>query len=108
MRRPERLQRPPAIRAAVDYGPLLVFVAVNKLAGGFAPATAALMVTVTVGLATAWHFERRLPPIPLFTAVLVLAFAQRRSRSARTGKWSETLTAIERRSRKARSAEAST
>ena len=65
---------PPAIRAAVDYGPLLVFVVVNKLAGGFAPATAALMVTVTVGLATAWHFERRLPTIPLFTAVLVLGF----------------------------------
>ena len=65
---------PPTIRAAVDYGPLLVFVAVNKLAGGFAPATAALMGTVTIGLGTAWHFERRLPPIPLFTAVLVLGF----------------------------------
>ena len=45
---------------------------------------------------------------PAVARVVVAVRGQRRSRSAKTGRWSETLTGIERRSRNARSDDAST
>jgi intracellular septation protein len=60
-------------RLALDLGPLLVFFASFKLLGIFG-ATGAFMVAVLVALAIGWWLERRLSPMPLLTAVLVLIF----------------------------------
>jgi intracellular septation protein len=60
-------------RLILDFGPLLILFGVNKLAGIFA-ATAAFMVAITVTLAIGYALEKKLSPMPLFTAVLVLVF----------------------------------
>jgi intracellular septation protein len=60
-------------RLALDLGPLLIFFAGFKFLGIFG-ATAAFMVAVLVALGIGWWLERRLSPMPLFTAVLVLIF----------------------------------
>ena len=60
-------------RLALDLGPLLVFFGGFKFLGIFG-ATAAFMVAVLVALGIGWLLERRLSPMPLFTAVLVLIF----------------------------------
>jgi len=60
-------------RLILDLGPLLVFFAAFKL-GGFFAATAAFMVAIAVALVLGWMFERRLSPMPLFTAALVMVF----------------------------------
>jgi intracellular septation protein len=60
-------------RLALDLGPLLIFFAGFKFLGIFA-ATACFMVAVVVALALDWLLERKLSPMPLFTAVLVIVF----------------------------------
>ena len=60
-------------RLALDLGPLLIFFAGFKFLGIFG-ATAVFMVAVLVALALGCVLERRLSPMPLFTAVLVLIF----------------------------------
>ena len=60
-------------RLALDLGPLLIFFAAFKYLGIFG-ATAAFMVAVLVALAVGYVLEKRLSPMPLFTAVLVLIF----------------------------------
>lgn len=60
-------------RLLLDLGPLVIFFASFKLLGIFG-ATAAFMAAVLVALALDWILERRLSPIPLFTAVLVVIF----------------------------------
>ena len=60
-------------RLILDFGPLLILFGVNKVAGIFA-ATAAFMVAITVTLAIGYALERKISPMPLFTAVLVLIF----------------------------------
>lgn len=60
-------------RLVLDLGPLLVFFAAFKW-GGFFVATGAFMAAITVALVTGWMIERRLSPMPLFTAVLVMIF----------------------------------
>jgi intracellular septation protein len=57
----------------IDFGPLLVFFAVNGTAGIF-PATAAFMASFFVSLAVGYWFERKLEPMPLFTGLIVLVF----------------------------------
>ncbi|WP_298673753.1 septation protein A [uncultured Sphingomonas sp.] len=66
-------------RLALDYGPLLVFFAVNFLTPGAAimriiAATAAFMVAMVVALILSWIKTRRLSPMLLISAVLVLVF----------------------------------
>jgi intracellular septation protein len=61
------------LRLALDLGPLLVFFAAYELFGIFA-ATGCFMVAVLAALAFGYARERRLAPMPLFTAVLVLIF----------------------------------
>jgi intracellular septation protein len=60
-------------RLVLDLGPLLIFFAGFKYLGIFG-ATAMFMAAIVAALALDYVFERRLSPIPLFTAVLVLIF----------------------------------
>jgi intracellular septation protein len=63
----------PLLRLALDLGPLLVFFAAYQMAGIFA-ATGAFMVGSLLSLAAGYAIERRISPVPLFTAILVLIF----------------------------------
>lgn len=60
-------------RLVLDLGPLLVFFAAFKW-GDFFVATAAFMAAIAVALVVGWLIERKLSPMPLFTAVLVMIF----------------------------------
>lgn len=60
-------------RLALDLGPLLIFFAAFKYLGIFG-ATAAFMAAIGVALAIGWMVEKKLSPMPLFTAVLVMIF----------------------------------
>ncbi len=64
---------PQYLKLAIDIGPLAVFFIVNSQAGIFA-ATAAFMVVILIALGIAWSYERRLPTLPLVTAVVVMVF----------------------------------
>ena len=61
------------LKPTVDYGPLVVFFAVYWLQG-LLPATAALMVATAIVLVLSLVVEKRVPPIPLFTAAVVGVF----------------------------------
>ena|SRR5436305_10444532 len=63
----------PLLRFALDLGPLLIFFAAYQAAGIFG-ATAAFMVAVLAALFAGYFIERKISPIPLFTAILVLIF----------------------------------
>ena len=63
----------PKIRAAVEYGPLAVFI-VTFWAFGIFPATAAIMAATAAALAYAWFTERRLPRVPLISGGLLMVF----------------------------------
>ena len=58
-------------RLAPDLGPLFVFLLAYKFVGIFA-ATGVLMAAVLIALALDYYFERKLSPVPIMTAVLVL------------------------------------
>ncbi len=60
-------------KLALDLGPLLIFFAAFKYLGIFA-ATGAFMVAVLVALAIGYALEKKLSPMPIFTAVLVVIF----------------------------------
>jgi len=60
-------------RLALDLGPLLIFFAAFKYLGIFG-ATAAFMAAVLVALVIGYAVEKKLSPMPLFTAVLVVIF----------------------------------
>ena len=60
-------------KLALDLGPLLIFFAAFKYLGIFM-ATAAFMVAVLVALGIGYAFEKKLSPMPIFTAVLVVIF----------------------------------
>jgi intracellular septation protein len=64
---------PQARRLLLDLGPLFLFFLSFQFAGIF-KATAIFMVAVLVALAVGWHLEKRLSPIPLITAMLVVVF----------------------------------
>ena len=61
------------LKIAIEAGPLLVFFLVNGRAGIFA-GTAAFMVAIVASLAANLAIERKLPVVPLFSAVVVLVF----------------------------------
>jgi intracellular septation protein len=61
------------VRVALDFGPLVVFFATYQYFGIFT-ATACFMAAVLIALGAGYVRERRLSPMPLFTAVLVLVF----------------------------------
>jgi intracellular septation protein len=60
-------------RLLLDLGPLLIFFAAFKW-GGFFVATGAFMAAIAVALVLGWWIERKLSPMPLFTALLVMVF----------------------------------
>ncbi len=61
----------PRLKLALDFGPLLAFFAVNKLAGIFV-ATAVIMALIVVALIVSWKLEGKPPVMPLVSAVIVL------------------------------------
>jgi intracellular septation protein len=63
----------PALKLALDLGPLLVFFAANSRFGIFA-ATGAFMAAIVIALAVAYALTRHLPIMPLVTAVVVVVF----------------------------------
>lgn len=64
---------PAWLRPAVDYGPLAVFLGVYWMSDLMA-ATLAIMIATVVALVLSFAIERRLPPMPLVTAVVVGVF----------------------------------
>jgi len=64
---------PTMVKLAVEIGPLAVFFITNYKAGIF-NATIGFMVAITIALAVAWMFERRIPTLPLVTGVVVMVF----------------------------------
>ena len=62
----------PQIRKLLlDMGPLFLFFAAFQYAGIFV-ATGMFMVAAVLSVAVGWHLEKKLSPIPLITAILVL------------------------------------
>ena len=64
---------PAWLRPAVDYGPLAVFFAVYWLSD-LMTATLAIMIATAAALGLSLAVERRVPPMPLVTAVVVGVF----------------------------------
>lgn len=69
----------PALRMAIDFGPLITFFAVNSLATGpqiarIIAATIAFMVAMVVALLVSWWKTRHISPMLWITALLVLVF----------------------------------
>ncbi len=63
----------PLLRLALEVGPLVVFFVVNSRTNIFR-GTAAFMIAIVIALAVSWYVERRVPIMPLVTAVFVLVF----------------------------------
>jgi intracellular septation protein len=63
----------PLLKLALDLGPLLIFFAANALFDIFT-ATAVFMGTMLIVLAIGFAIERKISPMPLITASLVLVF----------------------------------
>jgi intracellular septation protein len=63
----------PALKQALDFGPLLAFFIANWFFGIFV-ATAAVMVTSVLALGIGYTLTRHLPIIPLVTAIMAVAF----------------------------------
>jgi intracellular septation protein len=64
----------PQIRKLLlDMGPLFLFFAAFQYAGIFA-ATGIFMAAALLSVAIGWHLEKKLSPIPLITAILVMIF----------------------------------
>jgi intracellular septation protein len=70
---PAKPQLHPALKLALDIGPLVLFFAANARFGIFA-ATAAFMVAVLAALAVSYAMTRHIAIMPLVTAVIVLIF----------------------------------
>jgi intracellular septation protein len=58
-------------KLALDMGPLFIFFVAFEFAGIFV-ATGIFMAAALASVALGWHFEKKLSPIPLITAILVL------------------------------------
>lgn len=64
---------PQLLKLALDLGPLLIFFGANYQFGIF-EATSAFMVAVTLSLAITYAVEKKVSPMPMITAVVVLIF----------------------------------
>ncbi len=72
-------QPSPGLRMALDYGPLIVFFAVNFLGHGppigrIILATMAFMAAIVVALVASWVTTRHVSPMLLVSGVLVIVF----------------------------------
>jgi intracellular septation protein len=70
---PERPPLNPMVKLALDLGPLVLFFIANSRYGIFA-ATAAFMVAVLAALLVSYVMTRRLPIMPVVTAIVVVVF----------------------------------
>ena len=70
---PTKRQLNPALKLALDIGPLVLFFAANARFGIFT-ATGAFMVAVLAALAVSYAMTRHIAIMPLVTAVIVLIF----------------------------------
>ncbi len=61
------------LKLAVDFGPLLVFFTASKF-GGIFVATGAFMVATLVAMAVSLFRTGRIPPMLLFTGIIVMVF----------------------------------
>ena len=68
-----RPKQNPALKLALEMGPLAIFFVVNSKYGIF-PGTAALMISVVAALIVSWIVTRHIPIMPLVTAVAVVFF----------------------------------
>ena len=71
----------PRLNAAIEYGPLAVFLAAYFVGnrylddtGALLLGTAAIMAATVVALSVAWFVQRRVPKVPLISGVLLMAF----------------------------------
>lgn len=71
----------PRLNAAIEYGPLAVFLVAYVLGNRYLEetpalmaATAAIMASTVVALSVAWFVQRRIPKVPLVSAVLLMLF----------------------------------
>jgi intracellular septation protein len=62
------------MQTLLEYVPWIAFGIVYKFGGGLYPATASLMVTMTLLLAFIWIQKRSVPQIQLVLTIVVLAF----------------------------------
>jgi intracellular septation protein len=69
----EKPQLNPMLKLVLDLGPLLLFFAANSRYGIFT-ATATFMVAVLAALVVSYAMTRRLPIMPVVTAVIVVVF----------------------------------
>ena len=69
----EKPQLNPMLKLVLDLGPLLLFFAANSRYGSFT-ATATFMVAVLAALVVSYAMTRRLPIMPVVTAVIVVVF----------------------------------
>lgn len=69
----ERRTIGPFLKFMLDLGPLAVFFITNARVDIFV-ATGAFMIAIVVSLGISYSIERRLPLLPVVTAVMVLAF----------------------------------
>src|SRR6201998_4968524 len=63
----------PMVKLPLDLGPLLLFFVANSRYGIFA-ATAVFMVAVLAALVISYVMTRRLPIMPVVTAIIVVVF----------------------------------
>ncbi len=61
------------LKLLIEMGPLVVFFVMNSRTDIFT-ATAAFMVAIVIALPASWFLMKRLPTMPLVTAVFVLVF----------------------------------
>jgi len=64
---------PKWLKPSTEYGPILVFFAAYYL-GDLFLATTAIMITTAIALLVSYIFERKIPMMPLLTAVVVGVF----------------------------------
>ena len=70
---PQRPQLNPLLKLALDLGPLVLFFAANGRYGIFA-ATGVFMAAVLAALLVSYVLTRRLPIMPVITAIIVVVF----------------------------------
>ncbi|MBV7257615.1 septation protein A [Pacificimonas sp. WHA3] len=76
---PARAELSPTVRFIIDFGPLLIFFAVNSLAPGddidqAVWATGAFMIAIVITMAYSFWKTRRVTPIQIVTGVIVAVF----------------------------------
>ena len=60
------------VRAVIDYGPLIGFLAATQFTGDAITASLVIVPVSLVSLAAAWVMERRIAPMPLVAGLMAL------------------------------------